>query len=193
MTKLIAPGLRQPAHNQRRSHRHATESSGNVLNGTQEPVTPIKATPFACSGRACCRCAGSTAWSLFTRAFCPGQCQRHMLRRNGVIEVWWLRRRCFAKWHDVDVRGGGHGGTVVPAVLVTGAVEADWRDERAYDYGPVHPAIVGAKRDISIAAAIGWRLCEPGFRHQGRRALFRHGDGALGSDCKTTWSRLYLS
>lgn len=94
MTKLIAPGLRQPAHNQRRSHRHATRSSGNVLNGTQ-PGTPIKATPFACSGRACCRCAGPTA------CFCPAQCRRHMLRRNGVVEVGWLRRRCFAKLHDV--------------------------------------------------------------------------------------------
>ncbi|SJM31863.1 conserved hypothetical protein [Mesorhizobium delmotii] len=33
-----------------------------------------------------------------------------------------------------DLPGGGQGSTVVPTILVTGVDEADWRDERSYDY-----------------------------------------------------------
>lgn len=109
MTELIAPALRQPAHNQPPIHRHATKSSRNVLKGTQEPITAITPLPLAYSGRAGCRCAGSTAWSSSAHVFCPRQCQWHPLRRNDAIDLWCLQRRRFAMWHHVSTLGAGRG------------------------------------------------------------------------------------
>lgn len=110
MTELIAPALRQVAHNERAIHRHATAPSRNVWNATQEPITAIKPTPLACSGCPGCRCAGSTVCSLFAGVFCPRKCRWYTLRRNASIEVWCLRRRRFAKRHDVSTSlGAGTG------------------------------------------------------------------------------------
>lgn len=102
MTELIAPALRQLAHNERAIHRHAhcpfKESLGR--DARADDGHEIN-----------CVCVHRPRWlslcgfdglDTIARAFCPRQCQWHTLLRNASIEVWRLRRRCFAKWHVVS-------------------------------------------------------------------------------------------
>lgn len=110
MTDLFTPALPELAENQRAIHRGATTLSRNVRNRTPEPITAVKSIALACRGRAGFRCAGSTAWSLFARLFCPRQCRWHTPRRNGATHLWCLWRRCLDKWHDVSTSvGAGRG------------------------------------------------------------------------------------
>lgn len=106
MTVPMAPPLRQLADKQRAIHCRATAPSRDVWIATQEPMTVKESIPLACSGRAGRRCARSTVWWQFGHILCRRQWRWLTLQRNGVFDVCCLRRRCFARPHNVSTRAG---------------------------------------------------------------------------------------
>lgn len=110
MTELIAPALRQLAHSQRAIHRDAHCAFKESLGRDARPDYGHEINCVGVHRPRWLSLRGFDGLEAFARAFYPRQCQWHTLLRNCVIVVLRLRRRCFARWHDVSTSvGAGRG------------------------------------------------------------------------------------